>query len=356
MKYLRLLLLPFGWLYGLVVEAIKFSYRQGWRHSKRTEVATIVVGNLSMGGTGKTPHVEYVVNHLGHYHKVAVLSRGYGRKSRGFRKVNPIDLAEDVGDEPLQMAKKYPDIPFFVCEKRLLGIEKILKSHPNIQMLVLDDAMQHWAVRADSYFMLTTWQQPFFEDFPLPAGKLREFRNGYKRADIIIVSKCPPNISEAERVDFLKKLKPFPYQKVFFSYFSYADPYLYEKSDQKIGLEQLDSRKILIITGIANPEIMEQELIRRGASLLKMRYLDHHRFTEADFKQIFKKWREISDKSENCIIMTTEKDATRLGGLFNGSIPLYILPVKVEIAFGKAPELQRALIEVMYKKKGYPTS
>jgi tetraacyldisaccharide 4'-kinase len=223
-------------------------------------------------------------------------------------------------------------------------------------MLVLDDAMQHWPVRADSYIMLTTWQQPFFSDYPLPAGNLREFRNGYKRADIIIVSKCSPDISFEESNAFLKKIKPLPAQKVFFSFFRYSDPYLYSAPERTMPLEQLDSRKVLLITGIANPEIMEKELINCGASLLRMRYPDHHRFSEEDFRKIIKKWKEISVKSENCILITTEKDATRLDGLVNGSIPLYVLPVKVDIAFGKAPELQRALIEVMYKKKGYPTS
>lgn len=356
MKYLRLLLLPLGILYASVVEIIKYLYQAGWLKSKRSEKAVIVLGNLSVGGTGKTPHAEYIINYLWKFHKIALLSRGYGRKSKGFRAVLTGDNAEETGDEPLQIANKFPDVPVFVSEKRPEGIEKILKAKPETQLLILDDAMQHWPLRADSYIMLTTWQQPFFNDYPLPAGSLREFRKGYKRADIIIVSKCPKDISEQQKDDFLRDLNPLPKQKVFFSYFEYSNPYLFEKPDQSIALEQLDSRQILLVTGIANPQVMEAELIAQGAYLHKMRYSDHHRFKAQDIEHILKKWQEISAKSENCIIMTTEKDATRLSKLIPADIPLYILPVNVEFAFGKAPELQRALVEVMYKKKGYPGS
>jgi tetraacyldisaccharide 4'-kinase len=356
MKRLRLLLLPLGILYATVVEMIKYLYRVGWLNSKRSEKAVIVIGNLSVGGTGKTPHAEYVINYLWKFHKIALLSRGYGRKSRGFRAVSQSDIAEDSGDEPLQIAKKFPEVPVFVCENRLEGIEKIIKLKPETQLLILDDAMQHWPIKADFNIMLTTWQEPFFDDFPLPAGNLREFRNSYKRADIIIVSKCPEDISEKQKDEFLGNLNALATQKVFFSYFTYTDPYLFEKTDQTLPLGQLDSRKILLISGIANPEVMEAELIRQGAHLYKIRYADHHRFSKTDIENILQKWYEISAKSENCILMTTEKDAARLKGLIDSSIPLYVLPVKVEIAFDKAPEFQRALVEVMYKKWGYPTS
>jgi tetraacyldisaccharide 4'-kinase len=356
MKHLRLLLLPLGILYATVVEIIKYLYKSGYLNSKRSEKAVIAIGNLSLGGTGKTPHAEYVINYLWKFHKIAVLSRGYGRKSKGFRAVSPNDVAEDSGDEPLQIAKKFPEVPVFVCENRLEGIEKIIKLKPETQLLILDDAMQHWPIKADSNILLTTWQEPFFADFPLPAGNLREFRNGYRRADIIIVSKCPKEISEKQKEEFLANLNALATQKVFFSYFTYSDPYLFEHTNQTLTLEQLDSRKILLISGIANPEVMEEELIRQGAHLYKIRYRDHHRFSKKDLENIMQKWSEISAKSENCILMTTEKDATRLKGLIDASIPLYVLPVRVEIAFNKAPELQRALVEVMYKKKGYPGS
>jgi len=356
MKSLRLLLLPLGFLYATVVEIIKYLYSSGWLKSKRSEKAAIVIGNLSVGGTGKTPHAEYVINYLWKFHKIAVLSRGYGRKSKGFRAVFPGDNAEESGDEPLQIANKFPEVPVFVCEKRPEGIEKILKAKPETQLLILDDAMQHWPLRADSYILLTSWHQPFFNDYPLPAGNLREFRNGYKRADMIIVSKCPRDIDAKQKAEFLARLKPIPGQKVFFSYFVYDNPFLFVKPDQSIALEQLDSRQILLVTGIANPEVIETELLAQGAQLQKMRYSDHHRFDIKDIQHILKKWREISAKSPNSIIITTEKDATRLAILFPKDLPLYVLPVKVEIAFEKAPELQRALVEVMYKKKGYPGS
>ncbi len=356
LRKLRLLLLPFAGLYGLIVEVIKLSYKLGWRISRRTEVASIVVGNLSTGGTGKTPHVEYVIGHLGPYHKVALLSRGYGRKTRGFKLVNAKDSAEAVGDEPLQICLKYPEIPIAVCEKRVDGMNQILKLKPETQMLIFDDAMQHWPVRADYYIMLTTYRDPFFNDYPLPAGNLREFRFNYKRANMLIVSKCPSTLSDAEAREFLQKLSPQKQQKVFFSYFKYGSPYIYGEKDQTIPLEQLESREVLLISGVANPEIIETDLRSRGANVQLLRYADHHQFRQSDWINILQKWQQLKSKSENCLLLTTEKDATRLAGFLDASIPLYVLPVEVEISFNQAPALQRALVEVMYKKKGYPTT
>ncbi len=356
MNYLRLLLLPLGWLYGLIVEAIKYSYRIGWQKARRFEAATIVIGNLSVGGTGKTPHVEYVVNHLGKYHPVSVLSRGYSRKTKGFRKVNINDRADQSGDEPLQIARKFPNIPVYVCEKRASAIDIIIQKQMQTQMIVLDDAMQHWPLKADCYIMLSTWEKPFFKDFPLPAGNLREFRFNYKRADIIIISKCPVDLTPTAAENYMRVIKPSSKQKVFFSHFKYGDLYLSLDPAQKIPLEHLEGRKILLVTGIANPEIMEKELIGRGCELECLRYSDHYIFSDKDWRKILNKWKEISEKFSNALFLTTEKDATRLTPFLSDEIQLYVLPVEVEIAFGKASELQRSLVEVMYKKKGYPTT
>lgn len=355
-KTLRLILLPFSWLYGLIVEAIKFSYRQGWQTSRRFEVATIVVGNLSTGGTGKTPHVEYVVAHLKHYHKLAVLSRGYGRKTKGFRNVLPTDKANDSGDEPLQIAQKFPTVPVFVAEKRVEGILRIMRQQPQVQLVVLDDAMQHWPLRADCYMMLSTYEAPFFNDFVLPAGNLREFRFNYRRADIIIISKCPATISEADAQVFIQKLAPKPTQKVFFSYFKYGLPFCFNEPEKRLQWNELAEYHILMVTGIANPSPIVTELKSHNCSFELLSYVDHHRFELKDWHNIQKKLKSLETKTKKSLLLTTEKDATKLSAFIDDSVSLFVLAVEVEIAFGKAAFLQRALVEVMYKKKGYPTT
>ena len=350
--FLRFLLLPLGWIYGLIVEIIRFSYRNGWKKSRRSDVATIVVGNLSTGGTGKTPQVEYILRHLSKYQQLVVLSRGYGRKSKGFHTVKTTDNAEISGDEPLQIARKFPEVPVIVSEDRVSAIEQILKNHQHTQLIVLDDAMQHHALKADCYLLLCSFQKPFFEDFILPVGNLREFRFNYKRADIMIVSKCPANLSMAEADKFLLKLKPLKQQKVFFSYLHYGAPYCSKDFEKKISWQDLVGFEVLFVSGIADTQSLESELNAQKINYKILKYPDHHQFTEQDKKIILKKFQNISHSKK--ILLCTEKDATKLTSLLDNS-NLYILPIEVEIAFNKTPDLQRALVEVMYRKKGYPT-
>jgi tetraacyldisaccharide 4'-kinase len=355
-KYLRLLLLPFSLLYGLIVELIKSFYKKGYLHAERFEIANIVVGNLSTGGTGKTPHVEYIIRFLKNYHHVAVLSRGYGRKKSGLRLVNLNDTVEEVGDEPLQIAQKFPEIPILVSENRLKGLEKIQRFNPRPQMVILDDAMQHWALKADFYLMLTTYQQPFFEDYVLPAGNLREFAFNYKRANAIIVSKCPSDLSKEAADLFIQKINPLPHQKVFFSYLKYGQAYRHAMPEIHLDWEELSKQQVLLVSGIADANPLEKELKSRNISFKHLKFPDHHHYTSSDWKKIMTSFEQLKSSSHHCLMLSTEKDAVRLHSLADSSIPLYILPIEVDIAFDMAPHLQRVLVEVMYKKKGYPVT
>jgi tetraacyldisaccharide 4'-kinase len=354
---LRLILLPLGWVYALVVEGIKMTYRLGWQKRKRFEVATVVVGNLSTGGTGKTPHVEYILKHLSPFHEMTVLSRGYGRTSKGIHWVSVEDSALEAGDEPLQIARKFEQVAVVLAEKRVAAVPEILSRLPQTQLLVLDDAMQHWPVLADSYIMISTYQKPFFQDFPLPAGNLREFRFNYKRADIILISKCPKEIKEDDRKHYLKRIKPLAHQKVFFSYFKYGELYQFQQSQERISWDQIEGYAVFLLTGLANPKPLEDRLRTKAAALKTIRYRDHHNYTNSDWAQIKKAYLKFREQqSADCIFVTTEKDVVRLAPLLDPDFSIFIAPVEVEIAFGEAAAFQRAIVEVMYKKKGYPAS
>lgn len=349
MKKLRLILLPFGYLYGIIVEAIKLMYRLGWRKSHRFGIPIAVIGNLSTGGTGKTPHVEYILNSLGQQHSIAILSRGYGRTTRGFRWVETTDNALEVGDEPLQIQQKFPEIAVVVAEKRAQAIPKILAKRPQTALVLLDDGMQHWPIIANSYLMLTTYSNPFFEDWLLPAGNLREFRFNYKRADIIVVTKCPEEINEIQRQYFLRKIKPTPPQKVYFSFLKYGQPYHILQRRTLLKQEKLAIANVLLVVGIANPEPLAKRLMAQSHAVQLYKVADHHNYSINDWENILQKYREIEARQGVCIIISTEKDALRLIPYINDpTIPLYIVPIEVEFAFGEGAAFQQSLEGILH--------
>ena len=338
---------PLGLIYGSIVELIKWGYRQGIWERRRFERASLVVGNLSMGGTGKSPHVEYILRQMGSYHHLAVLSRGYGRKSKGLRWLSLNSSAEEVGDEPLQIHKKFPQIPFVVAEKRTEGMQAILQKAPITELVILDDAMQHWPLMADAYLLLTTYTQPFFKDAPIPAGRLREFAFNYKRAKIIVISKCPADLKEEAAQQFLKQLQPLPHQKVFFSYFRYGQTYLLTAPNEKQDLASFKDAPILLLTGIAKPGPLVQYLEQQGQQVKLMAFGDHHLYSEKDWRNIQQSLKQLGPKAR---LLTTEKDSIRLTPWAQQQA-IYVLPIEVEIAFEQAAAFQRAIIEVIYKKR-----
>lgn len=338
MKLLRILAFPFSLLYGLVLLIRNKLY--DWNVLKSTSfgVPVICVGNLSVGGTGKTPHIEYLIRLLSPDFKVAVLSRGYGRKTKDFLLSDNNSTATDIGDEPLQFKTKFPEIPVAVDEKRVRGIKKLLELFPDIQVVLLDDGFQHRAVKPGFSIVLTDFSKPYFKDYVVPTGSLREFRRGIQRADSIVVTKCPDVLVPIEKAAFQKPIQPESHQQLHFSSIKYGDFIPFHKQGiAPFGKEYYFEHhySIVLFTGIANTEPLEYYLKDKVKNLVPVRFADHHAFTLADIENIKKIFDNIA--SANKILLTTEKDAMRLKTPELSDalkhLPLFYIPI--EIAFHK---------------------
>jgi tetraacyldisaccharide 4'-kinase len=337
---IRILLLPLALLYGLGVMLRNLLYRAGVLRSVRFDLPVISVGNISVGGTGKSPHIEYLIRLLEPYIEVAVLSRGYGRKTSGYRQVSVIDTAQDAGDEPLQIKRKFPDVPVGVSESRALGVPELVRRNPDTKCVLLDDAFQHLAVTPGLNILLTEFNRPFTRDWLLPSGRLREWRAGYRRADIIVVTKCPAELSAQQRRDMLVELDPFPRQKVYFSHYRYKTPYDLLRPDQQRALDlQTD---VLLLSAIANTDYLLQYLAGQVRSVQTEEFEDHHFFSDIDLLELQRSFEKMN--SPNKIIVTTEKDATRLelhhAAIWKAALPIYVLPVEVAFFEQDAPEFE----------------
>ncbi len=334
---IKILLAPFSILYGLGVSLRDFFYRNGVLKSISFDVPTVSVGNLSVGGAGKTPHIEYLIRLLKDYIDVATLSRGYKRKTRGFLEVQPQFSADQVGDEPLQFRRKFPDIVVTVSESRTFAIPQIMQRWPKTQAVLLDDAFQHRSVEPGLNILLTEFHRPFTRDFLLPAGRLREWRSAYQRADIIVVSKCPSQISEADKIAMLDEIRPFPRQRIYFSYYQYDFPYLIHQPGRRLRLtKDLD---VLLICAIARTDYLLSYLDDQVRSVKTLEYEDHHYFTKFDISKLETTFRKMEGQQK--IILTTEKDAMRLelhrNFLLQQRLPVFALPVRVAFHFNEGP-------------------
>ena len=341
MKTLRFVLLPIGFFYGCIVYLHRRLYLLGILKSFKFHIPLINVGNLSLGGTGKSPHVEYIHNIINLKLKTAIVSRGYNRKSKGVILVNPDSQVKDVGDEPIQFKYKFPDTPIIVAERRSKAIQKLVEDK-TIKCILLDDAFQHWSIISSLNILLTTYKRPFFKDSVVPAGRLREFKNGYKRANIIIVSKCPIDISEEQKTNYLEKINVFEHQKVFFSTYKYLDPYALLDPTKKIELSDLRDKSFLLVSAIADTSYLEKYIKTKTPLYEHLKFADHHYFSKNDMKR-------IKQKSKDNYILTTEKDATRLlvhkKFIINEQLKIYVLQIKVEIAFGEADIFKSYLLK-----------
>ena len=326
---MRILLLPISFFYHIILTIRHELY--DWRVLKKTqfEKPVICVGNLSLGGTGKTPHTEYLINILRDSYRVAVLNRGYGRKTKGFRMADNQCTYVDLGDEPMQYFMKFPGIMVAVDEDRVDGTRKLLYSPNNAEVVLLDDAFQHRPIRAGLSILLTEYQHLYCDDFLFPAGTLRDVKSAAKRAHIIVVSKSPKDLTETEKQRIIKKLKPYKLQKVFFSYLEYNDLQPLNEKAKQTPDENADA--VLAFCGIANPKPFVEELEKRYKTVDFLPFADHHAYTENDIKAILKRFENLG--GEKKIIVTTEKDAARLTKSpylcqFE-DVPLYDLPVAV---------------------------
>ena len=338
---IRVLLLPVALLYGIGVSIRNLLYRVGILRSVRFDLPVISVGNMTVGGTGKSPHIEYLMRWLHQYINVAVLSRGYGRSTAGYRTVISTDSALSVGDEPLQFKRKFPEVPVSVSESRALGVPELVRLNPGTNCVLLDDAFQHIAVTPGMNILLTEYNRPFTKDWLLPSGRLREWRSGYRRADLIIVTKCPEDLDEKQRSDMVFKIDPYPWQKVFFSHYQYTTPYDLFRPDMLLDLEP--DTDVLLISAIANTDYMLDYLKKNVRSVYTMEFEDHHYFSETDLLELRKRFKQLDSSKK--IILTTEKDATRLElhreVLWENELPVYVLPIQVEFLGNDEKDFQK---------------
>ncbi|NHM06334.1 tetraacyldisaccharide 4'-kinase [Flavobacterium sp. CYK-4] len=318
MVLLRKLLFPLALIYGCVTAIRNFFYDQGWFKSNGFDVPVIVVGNLSVGGTGKTPMIEYLIRLLSEHYQVATLSRGYKRQTKGFILADATATAQTLGDEPFQIWQKFPDIQVAVDADRKNGIERLLSQNKKPQVILLDDAFQHRRVKAGFYILLTAYDDLFTDDVMLPTGNLRESKSGAIRANLIIVTKCPENLSEIARQEIKDKMRKYKKDtvSVFFTSIAYDDVVCSKGTKRKVA--EIKTQPKLLVAGIAKPKPFFAYLQRSGD--IALTYPDHHDFSAQDIDNIKK-------QAVNQPIVTTEKDYVRL----KDALPtdaLFYLPIK----------------------------
>ena len=298
MQLLRKILWPVSLLYGAGVYLRNLTYDLGIRSTTSFSTSTISVGNLSLGGTGKTPMIEWLIRHLGNEKNIAVLSRGYRRKTSGFLIADSNSSAADIGDEPMQIHKKFPHITMAVDANRRRGIQH-LEAHIKPDLILLDDAFQHRKVQPAMSILLTTYDCLYTDDWFLPTGTLRDARNQSKRADLIVVTKCPASLSESEMKAIEKKVHSTADQEVLFCTLEYNPEIL--GSRYKLEIEELRNQTITLVTGIANPKPLKEFLSGQGLDIRHIQYSDHHDFSR----------KEIARLENEAFVITTEKDYMR---------------------------------------------
>lgn len=338
MQIIRYILLPFSFIYGFIIWFRNKLYDFGVLKSHSFDIPVIAIGNLEVGGSGKTPATQYLVNFLQNKHSLATLSRGYGRITSGFRWVDVSDNASLCGDEPLQIKLNYPNIGVAVCEDRVKGINRIKDTH---DLVILDDAYQHRAITPGLSILLFDFNRLNFPRFLLPTGNYREFFSGRKRADLLIVTKCPTTLNETQKLLITKKIKPFAHQKVIFSFIAYAD-YLQPVINglPKISATSISAKTaVLLLTGIAKPQPLFDKISEKTQNITHHNYPDHHTFTSKNILKLVNDFKAIKD--DHKIVITTQKDAIRLMDVslekYLNQLPIYYW--QISMAFGTNDEL-----------------
>ncbi|MDR0874469.1 MAG: tetraacyldisaccharide 4'-kinase [Prevotellaceae bacterium] len=360
MPFYTYLLYPFALIYGAVVSLRNRLFDWGVFREQRFDVPIICVGNLAVGGTGKTPHTELLISILKDKYKVAVLSRGYKRKTKGFILANETATAETIGDEPFQIKRKFPNIAVAVDSNRRRGIACLQKTvKPDV--ILLDDAFQHRYVKAGLSVLLTDCNCLYTRDCLLPAGRLREPKSGAERADMIIVTKCTNGIAGQARNDktdkIEKELKPNEKQELYFSAFRYKDiepvfplARICNPCDIRHELQTRASVSVLLLTGIVNPQPLHDYLAQKAKNIVSVNFPDHHDFSQRDIENISKKFAEIESEK---IIITTEKDAARLidNPYLSEELKPFIYSIGIEVAINKEEEFNAKILEYVAKNK-----
>jgi tetraacyldisaccharide 4'-kinase len=353
----NILLYPFSLIYGAVTCIRNFMYNSGILPHHEFSLPVICVGNITVGGTGKTPHTEYLIGLLRKNFQVATLSRGYRRKSTGFRIASSSDAVNDIGDEPMQIYRKYPDITVAVDCNRVNGVKSILKEKPDTEVVILDDGFQHRRIEPGFTILLTDFSRLMINDHLLPYGRLRESINNMYRADIIIITKSPVDIQPVQRRIIVKEINKMPYQNLYFTSIEYKDPVpvFAQTSGQKLSLTGQKKKDIgiVLITGIANPFPLKEYLTGYFEEINHFCFPDHHKFTEKDLDKIMCAFNDL-DSVEKFII-TTEKDAVRLREFANIAELLrssfYYIPVGINFLNNDKDEFDNLILGYVRKNK-----
>lgn len=341
LKSFRIFLFPFALLYWLVIAIRNWLYNKKILRSASFAFPLICIGNLSVGGTGKSPMVEYLVRLLKNEFKVATLSRGYKRRTKGYALANKESTALEIGDEPMQFYIKFPDVPVAVGEERMDAIPQLLHDRPGTEAIILDDAFQHRAIKAGLNILLTEYGNLFTRDFYLPTGDLRDLKSEYKRAEIMVVTKCKPDLTVHEKQKVIEEINPQPGQSIFFASIEYGQPY---HIFNHTGFSLTENTEVLLVSGIANPKPLKSLLEKHSKTYYMLQYADHRIFTIDDLKEIRKRF--ASMEAVNKIILTTEKDAVRLVK-FKMEIadwPLYVIPVRHHFLYGEGDRFNQLII------------
>lgn len=330
---MRRWLTPFSLLYGIAVRLRNLAFDLGILNQSSFDLTLIVVGNISAGGTGKSPLVIYLARLLSSRYRLAILSRGYGRMTSGYLKVSSSNTAKEVGDEPLQYVSLLSNVDVAVCEKRTLGIQRLLSLNPAPDAILLDDAYQHRYVKPGLSLLLTEYDAPFYQDLLLPAGRLREPSSAASRADAVVVTKCPPGLSESVAITMADRLRSYPGQPVFFSLLKYATPVSAGKDFVEVHA-QLRECNVWMFCGIARPGYLVNYLGEHAQKLGYDLFPDHHDYSNKELRDIISRFGKFSagNAPGNALLLTTRKDFMRLINtgslnLFAG-LPLYILDVE----------------------------
>ena len=344
-------LLPLSWIYGSIVRFRNWLFDIGVKKSKSFALPVISVGNITVGGSGKTPHVEYLVRLLQDKVKIAVLSRGYKRKSRGYVLAEENTEMKEIGDEPFQMHQKFPGIYVAVDTKRVRGIQHLQDDEEtkDVEVILLDDAFQHRYVKPGINILLVDYHRLIIYDKILPAGRLREPLSGKNRADIVIVTKCPKDLKPMEFRVLTKAMNLYPFQKLYFTCINYDKP-TGIFNEQKLDLESLKDKHVMLLTGIASPKQMEHDLTPMVKTLTSVSFGDHHHFKSKDIDRINETFESMPEPR---LIITTEKDAVRLKdseGLYEKvKDNLYALPIKVSFMQDQEENFNEKIISYVRK-------
>jgi tetraacyldisaccharide 4'-kinase len=344
LQYLKVLLYPFSLLYGLVMWTRNRFYDNRVLTAVEFDLPVIAVGNLSVGGTGKTPHVEYLIRLLKDNYPVATLSRGYNRRTSGYLLANADSTAAQLGDEPMQFHQKFPDIAVCVGEERMLAIPQLLGERPDTRVILLDDAFQHRSVKPGMNILITEYSNRFTRDHVVPFGRLREGRSGAARAKCIIVSKCPPGLSLEEKAAITKEIAPLPHQRLFFTTLQYGD--LYSLFGGSL-IDEPRTTTVLAVCGIARPQPLLAHLQSQFEHVFLLPFADHYYYRESDLDKIALELGKLPGDEK--LVVTTEKDAVRLHllepQLKAMSIRVAVMPVEISFLFGEGDSFNNYIFD-----------